>query len=212
MLFKQTKMIEGQIDQFLDAVSEGAIVFKEGIKNYLDHEYDKLEDRIITITKLENKADELRRSIENYLYSHSLIPEQRGDVLGLLESTDNVIDASKKALNQFSIEMPEIPEELNKDFLDLTEKAAQATESIVAAIRNFFRDVNAVKDHLHKVFFFEKEADKIAGRLSRRVFRMNLDLSHKIHLGHFVHQVDFIADRSEEVADRLAIYTIKRIV
>jgi predicted phosphate transport protein (TIGR00153 family) len=212
ILFKQTKMLEAQIDEFLDAVSQGAIVFKQAIKGYLENEKHKLEENIVTVKDLENKADLLRRSVENQLYTHSLIPEHRGDVLGLLESMDNVIDTAKGTLNHFSIESPDIPNELIEDYLDLTDMAALAAESIVLATRAFFRDVNAVKDHLHKVYFYEKEADKIAMNLKRRIFKLNIDLSRKMHLTYFVQHVDFLADRAEAVADRVSIYTIKRSV
>jgi uncharacterized protein Yka (UPF0111/DUF47 family) len=39
-----------------------------------------------------------------------------------------------------------------------------------------------------------------------------MSLSHKAHLRNFVEHIDNLADRSEDVADRLAIYTIKRTV
>ncbi|MFQ5674676.1 MAG: DUF47 domain-containing protein [bacterium] len=212
VLFKSTRMLEAQIDEFLDAVSQGAIVFKQAIKNYLENQKPRFEEKITTIGTLENTADKLRRRIENHLYSHSLIPEHRGDVLGLLESMDNVIDTAKGTLNSFSVESPDIQMDLIKDFLDLSDKAALAAESIVLATRAFFREVNAVKDHLHKVYFYEKEADKIAHSLKRDIFELNIDLSRKMHLTNFVQHVDFLADRSEEVADRLSIYTIKRSI
>ena len=212
ILFKSTKMLEAQIDEFLDAVSQGALVFKHGIKNYLDNQKPNFEDNITTIRDLEKKADTLRRRIESHLYSQSLIPEHRGDVLGLLENMDNVIDIAKGSLNYFSVETPDIHMDLIKDFVELSDKSALAAESIVLAARAFFRDVNAVKDHLHKVYFYEKEADKIADRLKRHIFKLKMDLSNKMHLTHFVQHVDFLADRAEEVADRLSIYTIKRSV
>lgn len=212
ILFKSTKMLETQIDEFLDAVSQGALVFKQGIKSYLENQKVSFEENITSIKDLENKADQLRRRIESELYTHSLIPEHRGDVLGLLENMDNVIDIAKGTLNSFSIETPDIHMDLLKDFVELTDKAAMAAESIVMASRAFFRDVNAVKDHLHKVYFYEKEADKIANRLKRDIFELEIDLSLKMHFTNFVQHVDFLADRAEEVADRLSIYTIKRSV
>lgn len=211
-IFKSTKMIEVQIDEFLDAISQGVIVFKQAIKSYLESEQEKLEENINSIKNLENKADNLRRGVENHLYTHSLIPENRGDVLGLLENLDNVIDTAKNTVNNFSIESPDIPMELIKEFIELSEQAAMAAESIVLAARAFFRDVKAVKEHLHKVYFYEKEADKTARRLKQHVFKLPIDLSRKIHLTTFVQHVDFLADRAEAVADRLSIYAIKRNV
>ncbi len=212
ILFKSTKMLEAQIDEFLDAVSQGALVFNQGIRNYLENQKVSFEENMTAIRDLENKADTLRRRIESHLYTHSLIPEHRGDVLGLLESMDNVIDIAKGSLNYFSVETPDIHMELINDFVELADKAAMAAESIVLAARAFFRDVNAVKDHLHKVYFYEKEADKIADRLKRSIFKLEIDLSNKMHLTNFVQHVDFLADRSEEVADRLSIYSIKRSI
>ena len=210
ILFKQTKMLENQIDEFLDALSRGGVVFQQGMRDYLDDNTECFQERIENIGKLENNADELRRQVENQLYTHSLIPEHRGDVLGLLETLDDVVDSAKEALVQFSIETPEILPELKDEYRELTEMAVMAAESAVLAARAFFRDVQAVKNHLHKVYFYEKEADKIVDRLSRHIFESDIDLSRKIHLRFFAFHVEHLADAAEDVADRLTIYTIKR--
>ncbi|GEM_PF-16871 len=212
ILFKTTKQLELQIDEYLDAVSQGALVFRQGVKNYLDNDEIQFAERLTTISKLENKADDLRRMVENQLYTHSLIPEHRGDVLGLLESMDEVINTSKKTLSQFSIEEPNIPINLNKEFLELTEMSVLAADSIVFATRAFFRDISSVKDHIHKVMFYEKEADKVEDRLNREIFGMDVDLSRKLHISSFVSHIGMVSDMAESVGDRLAIYTIKRTV
>ena len=46
--------------------------------------------------------------------------------------------------------------------------------------------------------------------LKRNIFASDLDLAHKIHLRYFALNVELVSDRAEEVADRLAIYAIKR--
>ena len=78
------------------------------------------------------------------------------------------------------------------------------------AARAFFRDVKVAKDHLHKVHFYEKEGDKTADRLKRKIFKLDIDLSRKFHLRYFAYNVDQLSDLAEEVADRLAIIVIKR--
>lgn len=212
ILFKSTKQIVAQIDDFLDAISQGGIAFKLGVQNYLEKDKKNFCERIKTISALEKRADDLRRNIETRLYTHTLIPEHRGDVLGLLESTDNVINQMKETLFQFDIETPEIPETLNKDFLDLTEMSVKSTEVLVKAIRAFFKDVNAVQDHLHKVYFYEKEADRIGDNLKRHAFQLDIDLSKKFHLRYFALHIQQVSDKAESVADRLDIYTIKRTI
>jgi len=58
--------------------------------------------------------------------------------------------------------------------------------------------------------FFEKEADKVSTKLKQAIFSSDMDLSHKMHLRNFVEHIDNVADWAEDVADRLAIYVIKR--
>jgi len=66
---------------------------------------------------------------------------------------------------------------------------------------------------LHKIYHWEKEADRIAENLKRSIFESEeLKLSEKIHLRYFTLHIDTLADRAEDVADRLAIYTIKRSI
>ncbi len=207
---KKSKVLEAQVDEFLDTVSRASIIFRSGIREYLDGGIENFENEIVEIAKLENRADELRRTVETQLYRYSLIPENRGDVLGLLESMDAVINTEKKTLNQFAVEMPEIPAEYARDYLALTDVCVNSAETLVAACRAFFLDFNQVKNHLHKVYFFEKEADKISDRLKRRIFRSELDLSRKIHLRYFTLHIETISDCAEDVADRLSISTIKR--
>ena len=212
VLFKSTKKLENQLDEFLDAVDEGVIVFKHGLRNFLEGDMDKFNERLATLDQLENKADDLRRKAENNLYTHSLIPEHRGDVLGILEHMDDVIDAAKETLNLFAIEVPEIDRQLHKDYLELAEMSVSAAENLVLAARSFFRDVKAVKNHLSRVYFYEKEADGISMRLKRKIFSSDYRLSIKMHQRYFAQHVDDLADIAEGVADRIAIYTIKRTV
>jgi len=211
-LFRSSKKIENQIDEFLDVVAEGGLVFQEGVKAYLEGDTEDFEARIVAIDKLESRADKLSKEVEANLYSQSLIPEHRGDVLGLLENADNIIDTAKASLYQFSVEQPEIPQELNGQYLKLAESCYQAVEAVIVSARAFFRDVESVKDNLYKVHHYEKEADHISDTLKRSIFSGSLDLAHKIHLRYFALNVEKVSDKAEDVADRLAIYAIKRTI
>ncbi len=131
-------------------------------------------------------------------------------MLGLLENMDRILNECEGAMWQFFIERPKIPEEFNADFAGLTECVVESVSALVSASRRFFRDIDAVSDQLHKVMFYEKEADKVSTKLKIAIFASELDLSRKAQLRNFVEHIDNIADTAEDVADRLAIYTIKR--
>lgn len=211
-LFKKTKMLENKMDDFLDHTSESGMVFYEAVKNYFSGTEAEFKNLVAKIYTLEHQADTLRREIENQLYTETLIPESRGDVLALLENTDNVINQVKGTIADFEIERPEIPAEYAEGFLKLTGFSGQAVDKMVKSIRAFIRNPQGVKDWLHKVYFYEKEADNTAENLKRDIFQSDMPLAQKNHIRYFLRQIDSVADRAEDVADRLAIYTIKRSI
>ena len=212
-LFGRTRQLEGQIDDFLDKLSESTVMFRLGVRTYLDEGANgEFEQKLMAVNALESDADTLRRNIEKELYTHTLIPDARGDVLGLIETLDHVMNLFEGVLWAISIEKPDIPEEFTPGFKKLTDMVVQAADALVLAARAFFRTPHAVAGHNHKVIIYEKEADKISTRLKRDIFDSDLDLAHKMHLRNFVEQIDNVADWAEDVADRLAIYAIKRTV
>ncbi|MDZ4164438.1 MAG: DUF47 family protein [Smithellaceae bacterium] len=210
LIFKKTKSLENQIEEFLATVEKGALSFQAGIKCYLSGGEEKLNVCLEEISALEGKADDLRREIETSLYTETLIPESRGDVLGLIESTDHVLNLMEETLQQFSVEIPEIAEELHGLYIELGNISAAAVTAMVKAIRSYFRDLQEVRDNINKVIFYEKEADRLADRIKRRAFRMELKLCNKIHMRYFAYHIEYISDMAENVCDRLAIATIKR--
>jgi uncharacterized protein len=208
---RSDQTIEKQIDEFLDAVQEGVMTFHEAVRSYLAGRNEEFVARLQALDALENKGDRLSRAIESRLYSHSLIPEHRGDVLDLLEHTDDIIDTVKASLHQFDVEHPEIPAVYDESFDRLAEASRQAAESAVLAMRAFFRDFHQVNDHLVKVHHYEHEADLLSDGLKRQVFAdPALDLAHRTHLRYFALNIEKVSDCAEDVAARLSIYAIKR--
>jgi predicted phosphate transport protein (TIGR00153 family) len=212
-LFNRTRQVEGWIDELLDTLSETGLTFQETINLYLDEgagdHYRQHLDRVI---KYESRGDELRRDIEKALYRETLIPDARRDVLELLEELDDVINKYLEVLWYFAIETPDIPGEFRQDYAELTGQIVQSVEYLVLASRAFFREPAAVNDHLHKVRFFESEADQSVTRLRQRIFSTELPLYRKIHLRFFAERIVWISDLAEDVADKLVIYSMRRSV
>lgn len=212
ILFKTANKVISEINQFLDSIDRGALVFKQGVNNYLNKENSKFLKNIEDILDLETDADRRRKDIENEFYIHSLLPQFRGDVVALLEKLDDIIDTAKENLLQFDVENPKIPIELNNDFINLTNSSVLAVESVIPAARAYFNDVHTVKDKLHRVYYYEREADKLADHIKRRLFKElnNLHLSEKIHLRYFALHIERLSDAAQEVADLLTLMAIKR--
>jgi uncharacterized protein len=210
VFMKKTKELEAQTDAFLDAISEAAITFKKGISSYLYNEDSEFRKRIQQVSDYERKADDLRMEIETSLYENTLIPESRGDVLALLESIDNVVDKMKETIIYFSIENPLIEDEFTPLFEKVAEASVKSVECLVLAVRAFFKDIRSVNNHIHKVHYYEKEADSLSEELKRAIFASEYDLAQKLHLSNFASSVEKVSDYAESVSDRLTIFVIKR--
>jgi predicted phosphate transport protein (TIGR00153 family) len=211
-IFSATKDLVIKIDNFIDLVSEAVLHFEKGLELYLSGRMDEFNEKVHTITVLERKADDLRQDIEAQLYVQTLIPESRSDVYQLLEDMDDIIDFSKSLIVDFVVEKPYLPEELHDRLKKLAEAAVDSTDALVQSARAYFYDVNSVKDHLHKVKFFESESDHIADKAKREIFEMDLDLAYKLHIKNFIVSIDKISDIAEDIANHLAIATMKRVV
>jgi predicted phosphate transport protein (TIGR00153 family) len=212
-LFKRTKQLEFKVDEILDLVSQSGMAFEQAIDCYLSEGVDThFNQRVDQLVSLETRGDELGLTVELELYHETLIPDARGDVLTLLEALDGIINSFKGILFYFSTETPEIPDDLRQDFNDLAKLSCAAVEALVLAARAFFRDVQTVNDHIHKVHYYEKEADVLVTKLRREIFQKDLPLANKIHLRFFAERIVWISDMAEEVADKLTIYAIKRTI
>ncbi len=210
-LFARTKHLENQIDEFLSTLSHSALHFQEAICSYLKSGVtEAFKEQIKSVALLESRGDELRRSVLTVMFLETLMPDARGDVLKLLEDLDQILNRIEEALFYFSIERPEIPEPLREEYANLTRFSAQAVESLILTARSFFRSAQSIQDHMHKVLFYESEADKVLKNLKRGIFKSDLKLSQKIHLRFFAERIAWISDLAEDIADDLVIYSIKR--
>ena len=208
---RTTKNIILKIDEFFDNVDLGLLVFREGIRSYLDKDMDAFERHLQKVDSLESNADKLQRAIENEMITHSILPQHRAEVSTLIDQLDEIIDAVKSTLNEISIEVPEIPASLNKSIISLTETSVNSAEELMPAARAYFKAPYTVREKLLKVYYFESETDKISFQTKRVIFQeMNeLDLAHKAHLRYIIHHIENISDLAQKAADLLSGMAIK---
>lgn len=210
-IFKTSKNVILNIDEYFDNVELGILNFKEGINNYLNGNTSDFENNLTKVEQLEGKTDSIIRKIENDFYVHSLMPNYSSDILILLEKVDDIIDNAKDTLSQFDVEAPYFPEDLKNDFERLVSLSVKSAENVIPAARVFFTSPSLVKDRLQKVMFYERETDKLATNIKRRLFKEMdfLKLSEKIHLRYFTLHIEQISDASEVVAKMLSSLVIK---
>ena len=208
---RTTKNLILKIDEFFDNIDLGLLVFREGVKAYLEKDLEAFNRHIQKVESLESNADKLQRSIENEMITHSILPQHRAEVSSLIDNLDEIIDTLKSSLTEFSIEMPDIPSSLNNNFISITEASVSAGEELIPAARAYFKAPYTVREKLLKVYYFESETDKISKNTIRIIFQemKELDLAHKAHLRYIIHHIENISDTAQKAADLLSGMAIK---
>ncbi|MDH3472874.1 MAG: DUF47 family protein [Rhodospirillales bacterium] len=210
-LFGRTRQLESEIDGFLDVLGDANLAFKQALSLFLQEgKSERFTEKLHQVADLETRGDGLRRKILTNMYAETLMPDARGDILKLLESLDNIINKFEETLWYFETEAPDIPEAFHAAYQELADLSCAAVEALILASRAFFRDAPAIKDHMHKVLYYEKESDEVVTKLRGGIFASDLPLSNKIHLRFFAERIVWIADIAEDIADELSIYAIKR--
>lgn len=212
-LFGKTRFLQGLIDEFIDQISEGTIYLEMGVKAYLDagNASPACEQKLKQIANTKEHCAELRRRILTLLYTEMLIPDARGDVLRLLGELFELLDEMGDNFEELIIEHPGGTHmDFREDLEDLNIIAMKCVRAVITAARTFFRDPQAVRDHINEVRVFESETDKIALRLKRQIFGSELSFERKNQLRDATNMLDKLADKAESLGDNLVIFAIKR--
>ncbi|MFZ0282296.1 MAG: DUF47 family protein [Bacteroidales bacterium] len=214
LLTRTTKNLILSIDEFFDNIDLGLLVFREGVKAFLDKDMEAFDRHLKKVESLEKNADRLQRSIENEMITHSILPQHRAEVTLLIDVLDEIIDSIKSTLNEFSIEMPEIPASLNHNFINIMEASVCAGEELMPAARAYFKAPYTVREKLLKVYYFESETDKVSRNAQKIIFQdmKELDLAHKAHLRYIIHHIENISDTAQKAADLLSAMAIKIVM
>ncbi|MBM5824662.1 MAG: DUF47 family protein [Cyanobacteria bacterium M_surface_10_m2_119] len=214
-LFGKTRSLELRIDELLDKVAEGGILFERAMVLLLERGLvPETEEKLQQLIQLKERCNQLRRRVVDTLYSEMLIPEFRGDVLRLLTHLYGLLDSLKNAFQDLLIEYAEVfngQEGINQ-VEDLVTVVVQSVQAAVLGARAFFRNPEAVRDHINQIRVYESEADGITLRLKTALFASERSLEQKLLGREALAAIDGLADLAEEISDELSILAIKRVL
>lgn len=211
-IFKKSMELNQKIESFLDTISDGLLLFEKMLQAYLQDDIQDFGEISKRIALLESKADTLESEIKVNLYKFLLLPDVRADLLSLIKSLDNIIDATEEISKELFIEKPVFPKAIHKDILAMTSCSIKAADALLLATRAFLNDLHMVGAHINKVKFFEHEADITEEQIMMSIFNEEwvTDLAKKLQLKAFVQKIADISDESEMIGDKLTIFTLKR--
>jgi len=208
---RTTKNLIIRIDEFIDNIDIGLLVFKEAMKSYLEKDLETFERHFQKVDSLEHGADRLQREIENEMIIYSILPQSRDEVVSLIDMLDEIIDSIQCLLRDIDIERPVIPDEVNDNFYAIALMSANAAEELIPAARAYFRAPYTVREKLLKVYYYESETDKLVAQTKKKIFRdmSNLHLAEKNQLRYMINNIENISDYAQKAADRLSAMAIR---
>jgi len=211
MFWKKAREIESAIEEYLDQAEACLAAFDKAMAVYFAEPLgDAFEQLVAETSAAESQADQQRREIEAAMYGRALIPEARGDVLGMLESIDLVPNQAEDAVQQIWLQGLVVPEKHVEEVKTLVAVNCEAFALLCGAARAMFTDVAQVVPLARKVSQAEARADRIERGLIKAIFDAPGQTADKILLKEIVQEIAAISDRAENASDRLRIIAVKR--
>ena len=174
--------------------------------------HQDLEEGYRKVHEAEGGADDIRRGLEDMMYTESVFPESRGDILGLVEAMDRVPNSAEYAVRMILIQHIALPEELCPRITALAEVCHRSVVTMIDGVRRLFSNYIDATVIVGKIDSLESEADNIEEELIDAIFSSDLPDLQKILLRDLIEHISNIADRAENVGDRIRLMVAKRSV
>ena len=173
----------------------------------LVEKFDRLEQRIASIQRLEKRGDQLDREINHRLENAFVAPFDREDIHELTVRLDDVVDyvqAVAESMSIFDIKEP------TPDARRLAQILAEQGTELAAALRklNNMKDLN---DHLEKIHGLEHEADGVSRAAIAKLVRDAGDPLEVIKWRELYLEMENAIDAAEDAAEAIERMIHKRV-
>ncbi len=189
-----------ELEQFFD------ILFSE------TPDYHRLESAKLAVSNAEAAADkDLRHVI--MVMKDSFLPINRKNMIGLVQSTDEVANTCEDIARQIFLENITIPTALRHDILEIfeiTEKQLSFMYTAIDMLLNDFKKLSKDRKILHDIREEESKVDAIEELLHERIFKMDISLTEKIYYRDLIESIAQISDIIEDIADQISVILIER--
>ncbi len=211
IFFKREREVRRLIQQYFETADSAVLEFDKAMRCYLekgDCEAFKAGDQRIHIA--ESRADDLRAEIEKTLYSRALLPESRGDILGLLEHFDKMPNLVETISFMCETQRIRIPDWFKPGFLELLDINMESYRLVRETVDRLFSDPRSVADAVVPVDLKESESDLLERKLIRAVFDSDMDKADMIQLRDLIRRTSDLSDSAENMARRMELIALKK--
>lgn len=213
IFFKKQLQIESLIYDYLDNLKMSVQHFSEALnaclKDGVSSDFDFLTKQT---HKFESKADDIREEIKALMYGKALIPESRGDIMGLLESMDQIPRILELILHMIETQKLAIPDFIVLDIKELIKISLDSCDLLLKQVSSLFKKNEDLGNLVTTVDHNESHCDHIERRIITKVFDSDIDPFQKLQLKDLIIHMGEISDQADRVSKRINIISMKRRV
>ena len=211
LFWGKQKEVEDILRRYCHEYGQCLDIFVTGINNYFNHgNRDKLGEDVQRTHNAESLADDLLSELGAVLYGSALFPESRGDILGLVEGLDAVVNKAEATIRMPYHQYITVPQELTPKFKELVSTVRECTKLLRKSAEMLFDKFHRAAGYYGMVDQLESQTDAQEAALIEKIFTTDLETGHKILLRDLVSSIADIADRAENASARIQLILIKR--
>jgi predicted phosphate transport protein (TIGR00153 family) len=213
LFFKKQKQIETLIYEYLENLRMSKEHFHKALNACIGNGVCSEFDFEIELThKFESKADDVREEIKTLMYEKALLPESRGDIMGLLEAMDQVPRLFELVLFMIKTQKLAAPEFLLLDIKELLEVSVGSCDLMLKQVETLFQRREGIRALVSTIDLNESHADHIERRILTKIFDSDIDPFQKLQLKDMIINLGEISDQIDRISKRVNIISMKRRV
>ena len=217
-LFKKEHRVEGLIYAYLENIRLSQESFANAMGECFLHgeRCENFEFYLRQTHKYESKADDVREEINDLMYGKALIPDSRGDIMGLLAALDVVPHLFENVLYMIQTQRLHPPDALKVDLQALVTLCLETCDLLYRQTEALFkkqsRKSNHIRDLSNTIDTNESHCDHFERTLITKLFDGDTDPFLKLQLKDLIVEIGEIANQADRVSKRINIISMKRRV
>jgi hypothetical protein len=204
------RRVEELISEHLRQVAEAIDAFAQAIDAYLAGDLSRAEELALATHKAEGRADDVRRKVEAEILRGALLAGSRRDILEIIEETDKLANAAEATLDYLIPQRVDIPPQLTDLIKSIVKRSQDIFAEVNQALHLLFSDMGQALEKTRHIEELESQVDHLEREAIEKLFGMDLDLAHKLHVRDFIGILVEISDRAEDLSDRIEIMVAQR--
>jgi predicted phosphate transport protein (TIGR00153 family) len=213
-LFKKEHHVERLIYAYLENIKLSQESFANALRECFLHgeRCENFDFYLQQTHKYESRADDQRQEINDLMYGRALIPDSRGDIMGLLAALDVIPHLFENILYMIQTQRLHLPETLKVDLQALLNLCLETCDLLYRQTEALFNKSAHVRELFKTIDTNESHCDHFEHALITKLFDSDTDPFLKLQLKDLILEIGEIANQADRVSKRINIISMKRRV